>query len=182
MKLFTVILMIVLASVLSTIAMAEVGSKGIGGALEIAFPMGDFGDQAGAGFGLTANFQYGWKPNIDLMAQLGYISWGGKSIGNYDYSIHAIPLQVGGKYYFKQETNRFYAGGLIGFHRFGITVKNTSYGDISSSEGKVSIAPMGGYEMKIGKDMLLDLNARYQIVSDNLSYFGIRAGIIYKLK
>jgi opacity protein-like surface antigen len=182
MKLFTAIFAIVLALAFSTSAMAEVGSKGIGGALEIAFPMGDFGNQAGTGFGVTANFQYGWKPNIDLMAQLGYISWGGKSIGNYDYSIHAIPLQVGGKYYFTQETNRFYAGGLIGFHRFGITVKHTSVGDISTSDGKFGIAPMAGYEMKIGEGMLLDASARYQIVTDNLSYFGIRAGIIYKLK
>jgi opacity protein-like surface antigen len=182
MKLFTAILMILLTAALSTIAMAAVGSKGIGGALEIAFPTGDFGNEAGTGIGVTANFQYGWKPNIDLMAQLGYISWGGKSIGNYDYSIHAIPLQVGGKYYFTQETNRFYAGGLIGFHRFGITIKHTAYGDISSSDGKFSIAPMGGYEMKIGENMLLDLNARYQIVTDNLSYFGVRAGIIYGLK
>jgi hypothetical protein len=182
MKLFTVILMILLTAALSTIALAEVGSKGIGGALELAFPMGDFGDEAGTGFGVTANFQYGWKPNIDLMAQLGYISWGGKSIGNYDYTIHAIPLQVGGKYYFTQETNRFYAGGLIGFHRFGVTIKHTSYGDISTSDGKFGIAPMGGYEMQINKDMLLDLCARYQIVTDNFNYFGIRAGIIYRLK
>ncbi|HBZ00080.1 MAG TPA: hypothetical protein DEO84_02045, partial [candidate division Zixibacteria bacterium] len=144
MKLVTVFLAVLIALAFCTMAKAEVGSKGIGGALEIAMPMGDFGDQAGTGFGVTANFQYGWKPNIDLMAQLGYISWGGKSIGSYDYTIHAIPLQVGAKYYFTLETNRFYVGGLIGFHRFGITVKNTSIGDISTSEGKVSLAPMGG--------------------------------------
>lgn len=177
-----VFLAVLAALAFCTIAKAEVGSMGIGGALEIAMPMGDFGDQAGAGFGVTANFQYGWKPNIDLMAQLGYISWGGKSIGIYDYTIHAIPLQVGAKYYFTQLTNRFYVGGLIGFHRFGITVKHTSYGDISSSDTKFGIAPMGGYEMKIGEKMLLDASARYQFVSDNLSYIGIRAGIIYKIK
>jgi hypothetical protein len=182
MKSVIVFLAVLAALAFCTVAKAEVGMKGIGGALEIAMPMGNFGDQAGTGFGVTANFQYGWKPNIDLMAQLGYITWGGKSIGSYDYTIHAIPLQVGAKYYFTLETNRFYVGGLIGFHRFGITVKHPIYGDITSSEGKVSLAPMGGYEMKIGENMLFDASARYQFVSDNLSYLGIRAGIIYKLK
>jgi len=167
--------------------MAAPGDKGIGGALEIALPMGDFGDFAGTGIGVTGNFQYGWKPNIDLMAQLGYIKWGGKTItGIGDYSYSAIPIQVGGKYFFTQQANRFYVGGLVGFHMFSSKIDYDSpifgTGSSSESETKLSLAPMGGYEMQIGQSMLLDISARYQFVSDDLSYFGVRGGIIYKLK
>ncbi|HBC45606.1 MAG TPA: hypothetical protein DEO84_02055 [candidate division Zixibacteria bacterium] len=184
MKSVTVFLAVLIALAFCTMAKAEVGSKGIGGALEIALPMGNFGDVAGTGFGVTANFQYGWKPNIDLMGQLGYIKWGGKTAVGYDYSYHAIPIQVGAKYYFKQETNRFYVGGLVGFHMFGWSADYDLLGihySGSSSETKFSLAPMGGYEMKIGENMLFDASARYQIISD-VSYLGVRAGIIYKLK
>jgi opacity protein-like surface antigen len=184
----TIIGLIMLMSFFSAPAMAVVGQKGLGGALELAFPTGSFGDVAGTGIGITANFQYGWKPNIDLMAQLGFIRWGGKTNGaNWDYSYHALPIQVGGKYFFNEETNRFYVGGLVGFHLFRWSFsydRPYPYGHYSASSSKTefSIAPMGGYEMKIGESMMFDASARYQIVSDNLSYFGIRAGLIFNLR
>jgi opacity protein-like surface antigen len=186
MKSFVAIFVVLALLVLAAPAMSQ-GFKGIGGGLEIAMPMGDFGDAANMGFGFTAAAQYGWKPNIDLIGQIGYLSWGAKDLpAGFDGSWSAIPIQVGAKYYFGQTANRFYAGGLAGFHMFKVkaTVDLPYLGKVSSSasETKFGFAPMVGYEMKLGQKMMLDLSGRYQFVSDNLSYIGIRAGIIYLLK
>jgi opacity protein-like surface antigen len=180
---FTICLIFVTLFAVSIPATAQ-GFKAVGGGLEIALPMGNFGDVAGTGFGATIHGQYGWKPNIDLIAQLGYIKWGGKTMAGFDYSYHAIPIQVGGKYFFNQTANRFYAGALLGFHMFGWSYDYNLpfYGHTSgsSSTTKFSFAPLAGYEMKLGEKMILDLSARYQIISD-LSFLGIHAGILYPL-
>lgn len=186
MKSYVTIIVILALLVFAAPAMSQ-GFKGIGGGLEIAMPMGDFGDAANMGFGFTAAAQYGWKPNIDLIAQAGYLTWGGKDVPDgYEFSWSAIPIQVGAKYYFGQTVNRFYAGGLVGFHMFKAksTFNHPVLGEIeaSVSETKFGLAPMVGYEMKLGEKLMLDLSGRYQFVSDNLSYVGIRAGIIYLLK
>jgi outer membrane protein W len=157
----------------------------IGGGLELALPMGDFGDAANMGFGFTLAGQYGFRPNIDFMAQLGYIMWSGKdAFEDYDWS--AIPIQFGAKYFFAPSGNRFYVGGLAGFHMFKVKAdyNHPVFGhvEVSDSEAEFGLAPMGGYEMAVGQNMVLDLSARYQFVSDDLSYFGARVGLLYKLK
>jgi hypothetical protein len=160
---------------------------GVGGALEISLPMGDFGDAAGIGFGITGNFQYGLNPKMDLIGQLGYIMWGAENEPpGYDLGWSAIPFQAGLKYFVTPGDSRFYVGGMAGFHNFSVKVEYTDpfFGriDVSDSELKFGLAPMGGYEYMVSEKMLLDFSARFQFVTDDLSYFGLRAGMIYKIR
>lgn len=183
----TIIALILALAAINGSAIAQ-GNKSIGGALDVAMPLGDFGDVANTGFGGVFTFQYAYKPNFHFLFDLGYTAWGGKNnIYELDYSWDAVPVQFGCKYYFSPAVNRFYIGGLAGFHRFSVDIPfyNPYTGTtetISSSDTKFGIAPMGGYEFGIGTNLLLDLGARYQMVDDNLSYFGIRAGIICNLR
>jgi hypothetical protein len=160
---------------------------GIGGAVELGVPMGDFGDAASLGFGFTGNFQYNLNPNMDLIGQVGYLMWGGKDEApTYDFSWGAIPFQAGLKYFVTQGDSRFYVGGLAGFHNFSYSAEwdDPFFGHIeaSDSELKFGLAPIGGYEIGLNEKTTFDISARYQFVDDDLSYFGLRGGIIYKVR
>jgi outer membrane protein W len=183
----TIILVLFLVAVISPLAFAQHGKKSVGAGLELAIPMGDFGDAATMGFGGTAAFQYGFKPNIDLIGTVGYLHWGAKSeFKALDFSWSAIPIQVGGKYFFQPTESRFYVGGLVGFHIFSFKTETINPFTLetsseSTSETKIGLAPLGGYELKVGENMMLDIQARYQFVSD-FSYFGLRVGLNMGLK
>jgi opacity protein-like surface antigen len=154
------------------------GKMAIGGGLELAFPMGDFGDAANMGFGVTLGGVYHYQPQIDFLASLGYISYGTESDA---VSFSMIPIQFGGRYLLTPKNNGGpYVGALLGLHMVSSKVESV-YIDDSETKTKFSFAPMAGYELKMNEQMSLDLSARYQIVSD-ASYFGIRAGINYGLK
>jgi opacity protein-like surface antigen len=188
MKTATVIVALILAlAAIGGPAMAQ-GTKAIGAGLDVALPTGNFGDAANTGFGGVVSFSYGVTPNINVLADFGYTRWSAKnSLADLDINWSAIPVQFGAKYYPLPMTNRFYLGALAGFHRFSIDVPfyNPSTGTtttISASDTKFGVAPMAGYELGIGAGMALDLGARYQYVSDELSYFGVRAGLVYNLK
>jgi opacity protein-like surface antigen len=188
MKTATVIVALILAlAAIGGPAMAQ-GTKAIGAGLDVALPTGDFGDVANTGFGGVVSFEYGVTPNLNLLANFGYTTWGAKNdLADLNINWNAIPVQFGAKYYFMPMTNRFYVGALAGFHRFSIDVPfyDPSTGmttTISASDTKFGIAPMAGYELSIGAGMALDLGARYQYVSDKLSYFGGRVGLVYNLK
>lgn len=173
-----ILVLMIVMTLIATSAFAQQGKKAIGAGVELALPMGDFGDAADMGFGATGAFQYGFRPNIDFMGVVGYLHWGGKGdLADLDYSWNAIPIQVGGKYFFQTTESRFYVGGLVGFHIFSFKVRSES-----NSETKMGLAPLGGYELKVGENMMLDFQARYQFVADDLSYFGLRVGLNFGLK
>jgi len=162
-------------------------SKGIGGALELAFPMGDFSDAADVGFGITGHYQIAWKKKLDLVGQLGFIAWPGPKRFGIDFGWNAIPLQVGIKYFLTQGNSRFYVGGITGFHLF--TFKSPVFNPFtgfweekSKSDLEFGLAPMGGYQFPASARLLVDFSARFQLVTDDLSCFGLRGGLIYKIR
>lgn len=156
---------------------------------EVALPMGDFGDFAGTGFGGTVRFEYPFNNQLVGIVDAGYLMWGGEEfdLGGFgkvttDYS--AIPILAGVKYYFGPN---FYALAQAGIHMFtfdaeseisflGSTTKTSS----SASESKFGAGAGIGYELALGS-MMLDLNAKYQMVADDLSYVGVRAGLKFGL-
>ncbi len=168
-------------------AMAQ-GNVALGAGLDAAFPMGDFGDVANTGIGGVVGLEYGLSPNFNLLANFGFTSWGAKdNIINLDVNWSAIPVQFGGKFYPMPLANRFYVGAMAGFHRFSLDVPfydpySGITTTISASETKFGFAPMVGYEVGLGPTVLLDLGARYQMVSDDLNYVGLRAGLKFNLR
>jgi opacity protein-like surface antigen len=177
---FAVVVVIAIA-----IPTAAQRSTTFGGALEIAMPMGDFDDVADVGVGITGHVQYRWRPDIHWIGQLGFIAWPGPEQFGIDYGWNAIPLQVGIKYFVSEGESRFYVGGLTGFHLF--TFKRPMYNPFtglweedSDSDLEFGLAPMGGYELVVSDNWFVDFSARFQLDTDDLSYFGLRVGLVQK--
>ncbi len=186
MKKLVPVLMLVL--LMTGIGLAQEGQMKLGVGLELVLPSGSFGDVAGTGFGGTANFLYQLNNQISLSGTAGYISWGGKSfetgLGKYEYSYSAIPILVGGRYYFTEGDARVYGSAEIGMYLFSWTFTSPVYdvggysfgGEVSESSSEFTIAPGIGYEMKIGDNMNLDLTAKYLMISD-ANNLNVRAGV-----
>jgi hypothetical protein len=164
---------------------AQVGRFSAG--LELALPMGDFGDVAGTGFGGSLRYEYPLGDNIGLMATVGYLTFGEEDLGDFGtYTYSMIPIQVGGKYYFTEQQNGFYAMAELGVHSttvdveipetnfFGIIIPGQS---ASESSTDLSFAPGVGYHLAN-----LDFGLKYQIIStegSSTSYLGIRAAYVF---
>jgi len=159
-------------------AQAAKGDMAIGAGLELALPMGDFGDVAGTGFGATGQFEYVYNPNISIVGHLGYIKWGGKDFGFYKWSYSVIPIKGGAKYYFDPIKRGFYGSGEIGLHLFSYSSESDIGGvpDYSESSTEFGLALIGGYEMPAGQTFILDLSVRYELISD-LNFIGFRVGV-----
>ena len=155
------------------------GDMAVGAGLELALPMGNFGDYAGTGFGLTGQFEYVYSPNISFIGNLGYIKWGSKDFGQYKWSNSAVPIKGGAKYYLDPAKKGLYGAGELGFYFFSskyeYTQNNVTF-RVSDSSTDLSLALFGGYEMPAGESWIVDLSARIEIISDH-SFLGLRVGI-----
>lgn len=128
--------------------------------LEVALPMGDWADFVGVGFGATLGYEIPMGDNIGLIANAGFISFAGKDLevntglGTVTVegkSSSAIPIQVGGKYYFTDQQEGAYLGLLTGMHLF------SSDGNSDSNFG---VAPLLGFMVTEN----IDVAVRYQML------------------
>jgi hypothetical protein len=156
--------------------------------LNVALPMGSFGDVAGTGFGGTAQFEMQFTPQLYGTATAGYITWGGKDFGNFSYSYHAIPILVGAKYYF-MPSGGFYGHGQLGLYMFSASVKSPAIvvggftvggGDVSSTSSEFTFSFGAGYELPLSPKLMLDLSGAYIVISD-FGHIGLRAGVKFGL-
>jgi len=144
---------------------------------EVAIPMSDFGDLVGVGIGGSLRYEAPINENLSWMGTVGFISFGKKSFddgfgGEYDFSATIIPIQAGLKYYFTESFSGFYAGAELGAN----LVKGKASGDgvsVSDSETKFGFAPQVGYHLSV-----IDISARYQIISDS-NYLGFRIAYVF---
>lgn len=160
--------------------------------LELGIPMGDFGDATSFGIGGSLGYEIPVNDNLGVIAQVGYMSFSGKDqdlgivkIEGANWAL--IPAQVGGKYYFTDNQEGFYAMALVGIHSmsykipeqsitiFGVT---TTTPEQKISDTNLSFAPGLGYI--VGEN--IDIGLRYQIISGDggsSSYLGIRAAYMF---
>lgn len=157
------------AAVVVTMSSFAQGRPSIG--LEVALPMGDFGDAFGTGIGATVRYEGGINDNLNWMGTIGYIAFAEKDDSGVTAS--AIPLQAGLKYYFTESFGGFYAGAELGLHFMKAKFDSDLYDIDSESETEFGFAPQIGYQ--VGN---VDIGARYQIVSD-ADYFGIRIAYVF---
>ena len=154
----------------------------IGG--NVLLPMGSFGDQAGTGIGGTAQFEMQFMPQLLGTASAGYISWGGKDFGGFSYSISAIPILVGAKYYFVPGSG-FYGHGQIGLYLFSsdvtVPASYAGYGfDAGGSSSEFALSLGAGYELPLSPKLMLDLSGAFLAIS-NSNNIGLRAGVKFGL-
>jgi outer membrane protein W len=187
-KTLVAILIIILMSLTANAQNWSVGVSAGGG-----LPMGDFGDLSSFGFGGTLWGAYAVDPNFSVTARSGYMNFPGKDIGGggitTKISYGAIPILVGGKYYFMPEGDtRVYGAGELGLYSLSVTAK-TTIGSVSaeftSSETKFAFAPTLGAQFKAGENMNVDASVNYTYVATEgkaLTWLGFGVGLVWNLK
>jgi hypothetical protein len=156
----------------STLTKAQSGRLSIG--VDIAQPMGDFGDQASTGFGGSARYELPMGDKIGLTLTAGYLTFSGKDEGGFEFpNVNIIPVQVGAKYYFSENQKGLYAAAEVGIHSTSVDIEG------AESSTDFSYAPEVGFHMAH-----IDLGLRYQFISGGedasgksttSSYLGLRA-------
>lgn len=87
------------------------------GGLELGLPVGDYADFNSLGIGVSARYEYSVEDKISIMATAGFQSFSAKEFGGLKPDATTIiPVQIGGKYYFNEAWNGFYAGAELGLH------------------------------------------------------------------
>lgn len=140
----------------------------ISAGLELALPMGDFGEAYGIGFGVTLGFEAPISDNLGFIAQAGYMSFSGKDITVGPVTVETdaagmIPVQVGLKYYFTDNQEGFYAGLLTGVHMQSVKemeLVGTTLEEKTSMKTNFGVAPLVGYI--VGEN--IDIALRYQMI------------------
>jgi len=168
-------------SLLSIVGIANAQMRGfhtIGAGVEVALPMGDFGDGFGIGFGATGKVFYGITEQGDITGTLGYIHFSMKDESEYmSGSMGMIPIMFG----YRHNFDGFYVEPQLGITsvRSKVTIKDMGmgFGNVSSSysDTKVSFAAGAGYVFGTW-----DLSARFQAV-DNANFIGLRVGYNFEL-
>jgi hypothetical protein len=164
-KLFVVLVAIALvASFASAQDIWGQGKMSAGPGVELALPMGTFGDVAGIGIGGFGVFQYGVTPEILLTGQIGYTSFAAKNSGW--PTVSELQFLVGGKYNLSgQTTGGLYGMAQIGIVSYSVSEQTVTYGSYSvtvggGSESDLAFAPGIGYQ--IGN---IDASVKYLIVT-----------------
>jgi hypothetical protein len=152
--------------------MAQSGRLSIG--VEVAQPLGDFGDGSSTGFGGSLRYEFPMGEKLGLTITGGWMTFSGKET-TYDPlpgivpavttdgpSISMIPVQAGLKFYFKEQQAGLYVMGEVGVHAI-------SFGEVDgeSLDGHtgLSYAPAIGFHMA-----KIDIGLRYQFFDFSTSY------------
>ncbi len=139
----------------------------------LAAPVGDFGDAAGIGFGLSGRYEAGINENLTWNGTLGFLSFSDSEDLGFNYSM--IPITGGLKYYFTENFNGFYAGADLGIYI--VRAKGEFLGvDVDESDSEFGFAPGAGYHINN-----IDIQASFNLVGD-ADYFGIRVGYTFGAK
>ncbi len=165
---------------------------GVNGGLTVKVPMGSFGDVAGLGLGLMFQGEYVLTPQINVLAGLGYVKYGGKDFGIYSYSYSEIPLMAGAKYYLATQGNspmRIFILGELGFHRMGYSYQyeyidifgNPRVAKYSNASIKMGVTPGAGVEMMIG-NFRVDFTGFLALVTGSFSHLGFRATVHFNIQ
>ena len=167
-----------------SIAYAQEGFHKLNVGVDIALPIGNFGDISSIGFGVSGKVYYGIGQDMNITGSLGYLHftskdqtypdiWGGGTQKVSGPKVSMIPLMFG----FDYDFGGFYIEPKLGFVFANVKVDN-DYGwggSYSSSSTELGIGLGGGYRMDN-----LDFGAHFNII-DNLNYFGVRVAYSFDI-
>ena len=156
-----------------------------GASFNIGVPIGDFSNIAKTAIGGSINSEYVFSDHISATFSVYYYSYSSKvptiaiDGSTYDFSIEAIPIILGVKYFLNKS---FFGTIEAGAHI--MRVKAEVYlGDNLSTEYKSKYgAGLGmGYRLKLAEASLFEITGVYQYVQDDLSSISLRATILILL-
>lgn len=157
----------------------------VGASLNLSIPVGDFSDIAKTAIGGSINSEYVFSDNITATFAVYYYSYSSKiptvaiDGSTFDFSIEAIPVILGLKYFL----NKSFFGTLeAGAHI--MRVKADVYlGDNLSTDFETKFgAGLGlGYRIHLAEASLFEITGVYQYVQDDLSSISLRATVLVLL-
>jgi len=153
--------------------------------LNLGVPLGDFSDIAKTAIGGSINSEFVFSDKISATFAVYYHSYSSKiptvaiDGSTFDFSLEAIPVILGLKYFF----NKSFFGTLeAGAHI--MRVKADVYlGDNLSTDFKTKYgAGLGlGYRIQLAEASLFEMTGVYQYVQDDFSSISLRATVLVLL-
>lgn len=152
------------------------------GGLEVALPLGDFGDFASLGFGVSLGGEYGINDNISADLQVGYIFlMVDDALSDLVKSSAMIPAQVGVRYYLDTKGTGAYVKGMVGIHSVSTTTEDFEFGGITvegETNSETNLSFGGGIGYFVNEN--IDASVRFNIITtdvegaDASQYVGVR--------
>ena len=159
-----------------------------GASFNIGFPSGSFSDLAQTGIGGSAIGEFAFSKSVSATLSASYQNFPGKGEGFavqgevYDFSVNAIPVLAGVRYYFSQE---FFGTLEAGAHfvKVNANVSDLYDEEIYSTdyEAKFGGGIGAGYRNNLSDQSVFELSALYQVVEDDYNSFALRFGILILL-
>ena len=166
-----------------TIAQVQAQDFRFSAGLELALPMGDFGDVNPLGYGLSLGGEMPFGDNFAATLTAGYVLLSVDSdIKDFIKSSAMIPIQAGVKYYISEQQDGLYLHGQIGVHSSSVTTEDITILGVTTegsteSDSNLSFAFGAGFFVNEN----IDLGLRYNIITtdvegaDASAYLGLRA-------
>ncbi|MEZ4759448.1 MAG: outer membrane beta-barrel protein [Flavobacteriales bacterium] len=159
--------------------------------VDLALPLGDFGEAYSLGVGPAAGFELPVGDNLGITAQLSYQFLTVKSdLSDFVKSSSMLPVQVGAKYYFMDQQEGFYGHVQLGIHSTSVTTEDQEFtilGTTTTIEGETSSSTNFSWAIGAGYQLeKLDIGLRYNSISPDSdiegaeasSYIGLRVAYL----
>lgn len=156
--------------------------------IDLAMPMGDFGDAYSLGVGPTAGFELPFG-KAAATVQLSYMILMPKEDVGIDKA-SMLPLQAGLKYYFMEEQRGVYGHLQLGMHMSSYTTEDVDLGPLGTVEGESESSSNFSWAIGAGYALeKLDIGLRYNSISPDSdvegaeasTYLGIRVAYLINL-
>jgi outer membrane protein W len=177
------------ALVMAGSMMAQSNQLSLG--LDLALPLGDFGDAYSLGIGPAVGFELPVGDKLGITAQVSYqILMVDSDLSDFIKSASMVPIQAGLKYYFMDQQEGFYGHGMVGVHMQSVTTEDFSFFGITvpgetTSSTNLSWGIGVGYQLE-----KLDIGLRFNSIMPDSdapdgvnpsNYIGLRVGYILSL-
>ena len=159
--------------------------------VDLAMPLGDFGDFASFGVGPAAGIEFPVGDNIGVTVQVAYdFLTPNSDVKDLVKSMSMLPAQAGIKYYFMDQQEGFYAHGQLGIHSMSTTSEDLDLGPLGTIEGETTTSTNFSWAIGAGYQLeKLDIGLRYNSISPDSdiegakanSYIGLRIGYLINL-
>lgn len=162
----------------SYFSFAQKGEIKVGLGVDVALPLGDFGEYSKIGFGGTAKGHYGISEEGEITFTTGYLTFGSKESNEFmSAKTSMIPFMPG----YRHKFSGLYVEPQLGLVSLKSKVSSSilegiGMGSVSASTTKFSYAVGGGVMMD-----RLDLGVRFQGISGDggsMSFIGARVGYV----
>ena len=133
----------------------------------VTIPFGDFGDAYKTGFGGTGTFMYFFTDQVAATFTAGYLTWTSKVLT--DLKSTAIPVLVGGRYYFGKDKLHPYVLVKLGMYFFSTDAPTFTVGGVTFGGGTTSSSEFGagggvGLMYEVGNNVHIDANAQINAI------------------